>query len=399
MTGAKGRLEHIACADRNRVKNDQRLDSLFSPFDMKNDPSVPCIFNLYIIQDIWPMKLFAKYLEAFFEKGRRLHLFFCTALLILLVFVLLLSRSVSHIAVGLFYYGFVLSCIYTGRWLCRRWLLVNKWVGLVVAVVIALVGYTIVGVAGFIYFFSPQLPANHILESAINIVAGSSLLIFSGFFVAVIRSAIREKLNGLILAEQKKESELGLLRSQVSPHFLFNTLNNMYSLSINRPAQMPALLLRLSELLRYSVYEADQPVVTLREELEYIRNYIALENIRCSDRLLLGVNIEDPPDGVRIAPMLLIVFVENAFKHARNTTGQYIYITINLSVSDGIIYFDVENNCGEEISENTVKKRNSGFGVENVIKRLDLLYPGGYGLKQTCINNQFKVELWLKEKQ
>lgn len=343
------------------------------------------------------MKWSAKYLEAFFEKGKRLHLIFCAALLVLLAFILLAARSLDHVAEGLFCYGFVLSSIYTGRWLCRRWLLAGKWAGLIVAVLVALIGYTVVGLAGFVYFFHPDLPVNHILESGINIMVGACLFIFTGFFVAVIRSAVREKLNGLILAEQKKESELGLLRSQVSPHFLFNTLNNMYSLSINRPAEMPALLLRLSELLRYSVYEADRPVVMLQEELEYIRNYIALEDIRSSDRLFLTLNIEKPQEGIKIVPMLLIVFVENAFKHARNTAGQKIYITINLNVSGGMIYFEVENSCGEEIAENPVEKRNSGFGVENVIKRLDLLYPGGYGLKQTRVNNQFNVKLWLKE--
>ncbi|PSL31036.1 GHKL domain-containing protein [Chitinophaga ginsengisoli] len=327
-----------------------------------------------------------------------MHLFFLLTLFFLLVVILLISRTLSYIATGLFCYAFTLCAIYAGRWICKKWLASNKWSHLIFAVVNALVGFTLVGTAGFVYLFNPGMPINHILESAINISVLSFFLLFSGFFITITRSALREKMNGLVLAEQKKESELNLLRSQVSPHFLFNTLHNMYSLSVNRPAQLPPLLLQLSELLRYSVYEADQPLVTLQEEMAYIRNYIALENIRLADRLKLTVNMDDNPDDIKIVPMLLIVFVENAFKHARNTSEQQIYINIHLKVRGNTIYFMAENSCSNHSNEDGAGKRNSGLGIANVIKRLELLYPDAYGLKQNRTNNLFKVELWLKEK-
>lgn len=344
------------------------------------------------------MKLPAVYFGAFLERGKRLHLFFCLALLVLDAFVLFVSHDWHHTAEALVIYAFVLAAIYTGRWLCRKWLLNGKWGGLVVMMIGSLTGYGVIGLAIYIYFFAPGLPLSHFAESGINITAGSFLLIFIGFFIAVIRSAIHEKMNGLILAEQKKGSELNLLRSQVSPHFLFNTLNNMYSLSINRPNQMPALLLKLSELLRYSVYEADQPKVQLQDELDYIRNYIDLENIRSADRLSLTINLPDVPLNVKIAPMLLIVFVENAFKHARNTLESKIQIIINCKVVSENIYFEVANSYSDKGAKDTTEKLNSGFGIANVIKRLELLYPGEYELKQNPTENQFKVELCLKAK-
>ncbi|TDE11030.1 sensor histidine kinase [Dyadobacter psychrotolerans] len=342
------------------------------------------------------MKLPEIHIEAFFEKGRRAHLFFCLALLVLMVFILSVSQKWKYAPGAILIYSFILGGIYTGRWLCRKWLMNSKWGGLITMLIVVLLGYCIIGLGAYVYFFVPDLPLNHMIESAINITACSFALIFIGFFIAVIRSAIREKMNGLVLAEQKKGSELSLLRSQVSPHFLFNTLNNMYSLSINRPSQMPDLLLKLSELLRYSVYEADQPLVQLKDELEYIRNYIALENIRSADRLSLTINLADARVNVKIAPMLLIVFIENAFKHARNTLENEIQLVVNCKLVNENIYFEVVNTYIDNGAKDSTDKRSSGFGIANVTKRLELLYPGDYELKQTHSTNQFKVELILK---
>lgn len=343
------------------------------------------------------MKLPAIFFETFFGKGKRVHLFFCFALLLLTVFILFISRNWSYVPGALVIYAFVIACVYTGRWLCRKWLLNGHWGGLIIMLFVAVTGYGAIGLAAYL-FFVPGLPLNHIIESSINITAAGFVLIFVGFFYAVIRSAIREKMNGLVLAEQKKSSELSLLRSQVTPHFLFNTLNNMYSLSINRPNQMPELLLKLSELLRYSVYDADQPMVQLKDELDYIRNYIALENIRSSDRLSLTVNLTHAPLSVKIAPMLLVVFVENAFKHSRNTLESEIQISINCTITGGNIHFEIANSYSDNSAIDATDNRNSGFGINNVIKRLDLLYPGQYELKRNRTKNQFKVELCLKAK-
>lgn len=333
--------------------------------------------------------------DLFFTNGRRLHLLFCLALLFIPALVMLATRNTYYIPFALFSYLFVLGGIYAGRSLCRRWLLTGRWTVLMGALLLSLAGFAIIGTTGFILSFNPEMHFNHIVETAINMTVVSFLLLLAGFVITVTRSAIREKLNGLLLAEQKKQSELGLLRSQVSPHFLFNTLHNLYSLSLNRPSEMPDLLLRLAELLRYAVYEAELPLVNLREEIAYLRNYVALEKIRMSDRLILTLDLDESPAGVQIAPMLLIVFLENAFKHGRDTFDQTVTITVLLKVMDGKIYFSVINSCAVDVTVAAAGKMGSGFGIANVVKRLDLLYPGEYGLKQNHTADQYQVELWL----
>jgi hypothetical protein len=340
------------------------------------------------------MKISARVFNSIVEKGRWLHLLFCLVLLLLTVF-LILTGAFHHVLGGLFAYAFVLGCIYTGRWFCRKWLLNKRWFDLIAVLIMALIGFVITGTAVYMRFFEPGMELNHMWETAINFSALSLLFMFAGFVIAITRSAIREKMNGLMLAEQKKGSELELLRSQVSPHFLFNTLHNLYSLSIHRPAEMPALLLRLSELLRYSLYEANQPLVTLQSEIAYLQNYIELERIRLSDRLALTTNMETGAAGINIAPMLLIVFVENAFKHGRNTSGHTITISLDLKVSAGKIYLKVMNSC-DAAAEQPASKRDAGLGMANVVKRLELLYPDAHGLKRTHAADQYVLELWLK---
>jgi hypothetical protein len=152
-----------------------------------------------------------------------------------------------------------------------------------------------------------------------------------GILIKVVRAVTQNQLKQAHAAAATSKSELHLLQSQLSPHFLFNTLNNMYGLSITQHEKIPALLLKLSELLRYSVYDATEIYVPLKDELAYINNYIEFEKIRIGDRLVLTTDLEEIANGdVKIAPMLLIVFIENAFKHSKNTAEDKIFIDIKL---------------------------------------------------------------------
>ncbi|WP_177192401.1 sensor histidine kinase [Chitinophaga arvensicola] len=338
------------------------------------------------------------YIALIFEKGNRLHLLFCGLLFLVAACIPLISRRAGLIPSVLFCYAFVIICIYTGRWIFRKWLLTGRWKEPIGVTLSALLLYTFAALLGYNYFFVPVFAMNHAIESAINIGCLVFVLIFAGFVITAIRSAMREKINGLRLAEEKASSELRMLQSQVSPHFLFNTLNNMYSLAVNRPAAMPGLLLKLSDLLRYSVYEASQPLVALKEEFTYIGNYIELENIRSSDRLLLSVDLNAGEESVKIAPMVLIVFVENAFKHARNSLEKKIQISITAKVEYDTICFQVTNSYAAPRPEETDNKRYSGQGIDNVIKRLNLLYPDAYTLEQQKKEEQYSITLRLKAK-
>jgi sensor histidine kinase YesM len=194
-------------------------------------------------------------------------------------------------------------------------------------------------------------------------------------------------------------SELRLLQSQLSPHFLFNTLNNLYGLSITQHEKIPVLLLKLSDLLRYSVYDSKELFVPLKNELEYINNYIDFEKIRIGDRLQLTTSIESiTDDRIKIAPMLLIVFIENAFKHSKNTLEKEVFIDITLKTWGDSILFSVKNSYSSSANESSGLRTDKGLGLVNVRKRLQLLYVDAYDLKVHSEDEFFTVMLQLKSK-
>lgn len=199
------------------------------------------------------------------------------------------------------------------------------------------------------------------------------------------------------MAEQK-QGELNLLHTQLSPHFLFNTLNNLYALSLTQHEKIPNLLLKLSELLRYSVYETSQPFIPLMEELQYINNYISFEKIRIGERLNLKSDIEEIHSReIKIAPMLLIVFIENAFKHSKNSFDKIIFIDVSLKIIGENVMFTISNSCNS-LKEDNIMRTDSGLGLENVKRRLELLYADEYSLNEESSTNFYSVKLQLKAK-
>jgi LytS/YehU family sensor histidine kinase len=218
-----------------------------------------------------------------------------------------------------------------------------------------------------------------------------------GILLKIIRASMQKELQDAHIQTAQKAMEFSLLQSQLSPHFLFNVLNNLYGISIEEHQRVPPLLLKLSGLLRYAVYGAKKPFVSLKEELVYIRNYIEFEQIRVSDRLVIQTDIAQTinPD-IQIAPLILIVFIENAFKHAKNSLNQKIYISLSLKISGNFIYFTAVNSYRDEKKEDSMPDESSGLGLANTIKRLDLLYGNDYQLKQYAENDQYHVELTLK---
>jgi LytS/YehU family sensor histidine kinase len=212
--------------------------------------------------------------------------------------------------------------------------------------------------------------------------------------VKLTRSITQKQLEEARKAAAQSKGELQLLQSQLSPHFLFNTLNNLYGLSITQHEKIPSLLLRLSELLRYSVYEAGEAYVPLKMELDYINNYIEFEKIRMGDRLVLTTEIQSlSTNDILIPPMLLIVFVENAFKHAGNTSAKKLFIDIKLAVEGKIIAFRVTNSYSREQATRKLPGKNSGMGLANVYKRLELLYPAEHILERHEENDIYTVTL------
>ncbi|HKI44859.1 MAG TPA: histidine kinase [Balneolales bacterium] len=198
----------------------------------------------------------------------------------------------------------------------------------------------------------------------------------------------QEKLELELFARQK---ELDYLREQMHPHFLFNALNNLYGLTLEKSDDAPELVLRLSELLDYMLYRSEQKRVPLTDEIRHINNYLEVQKIRCGDRLHLSMDIDTGLDRYRIAPMLLMPFLENSFKHGVSATSGLSYVSINLHIKDRHLHFGIINSLPAKLSE----KKQHGVGLTNVGKRLELLYGDKYTLQTQETEKEYRVKLFI----
>ncbi|WP_298421185.1 histidine kinase [uncultured Kordia sp.] len=187
----------------------------------------------------------------------------------------------------------------------------------------------------------------------------------------------------------QKEMELNYLKEQVNPHFLFNSLNSIYSLSRQQSPETPDVVMQLSELMRYQLESSKKDTVLLKEELEFIENYLLLEEKRLSNRCTIEFLIKGDLLKLRIAPMLLIPFVENAIKHGAQSTNEQSSIDITVSVKNSSLYFCV-NNSKPSITSGSKRK---GLGLENVKRRLNLLYPDSHVLEIEDTDEGYHINL------
>jgi sensor histidine kinase YesM len=203
------------------------------------------------------------------------------------------------------------------------------------------------------------------------------------------------KMNQLIKDRENEnlKTELSFLRSQVSPHFLFNVLNNMVALARLKSDKLEPSLIKLSGLMRYMLYESDEEKVPLSKEIEYVSSYIDLQKLRYGKDMQINVNMDGQGEYHLIEPMLLIPFIENAFKHGTGMIRQP-EIDISLEVNKGVLDFRVNNKYNGESAE--IKDKISGIGLNNVIRRLNLLYDKKHILSIDKENGWFKVSLQLK---
>lgn len=200
-----------------------------------------------------------------------------------------------------------------------------------------------------------------------------------------------KKLETKILETQLKlkEQELQYLKMQIHPHFLFNTLNTLYGFALKKADETPEIIIKLSNLLDYLLYQVDKPFVLLQDEINHIKDYIDLEQMRFSESLNITFKTIGNYNHVKIAPMLLLPFVENSFKHVSLKNG-VLSIKINISLQDNWLKFYIENNA---LPEDSTEK---GIGLDNTKKRLNLLYKNNYTLTIKNEKEFFKVNLGLK---
>lgn len=221
-----------------------------------------------------------------------------------------------------------------------------------------------------------------------NILAyAASVYIAWGMLNARRTKKLREQ-----LADEKQrhtEAELVWLKNQINPHFLFNTLNNISSLVAIDTEMAQDCISHLSDLLRYAMYESDKPSVPLAREAEFMQNYISLMNLRCSSMTEISTHFEIGSPGAPIAPLLLVSFIENAYKHGISN-NRPSFIHINLMEKDGILTFVCDNsNFPKGASDHS----GNGIGLQNMRRRLDLLYPGKYSWQQTTDDEVYHVKI------
>jgi len=182
-----------------------------------------------------------------------------------------------------------------------------------------------------------------------------------------------------------KEQELAYLKNQIHPHFLFNTLNTIYGLALKNSKETPYIILKLSNLLDYILYQANKPTVRLIDELRHLEQYIDLERIRFKDTLKVNFTNEIENQDLLITPLLLLPFVENAFKHGSIIDG-FLNVIIDISVIDKELNFSIKNSANHNITS-------EGLGLKNIKERLEILYPNAHDLKIDSNPNWFTVNL------
>ncbi len=198
------------------------------------------------------------------------------------------------------------------------------------------------------------------------------------------------------LESQKLQSELKFLKSQIDPHFFFNTLNNLYALTLKKSDLAPEIVLRLSEMMRYMLYECNELKVPLDKEIKYLQNYIELEKLRQGDNFEISFNVKGEARDKVIAPLVFIPFLENSFKHGVNNQIKSGFVNINMDLTDNDVMMSIENSKITSLNDRNLIKKSGGIGLKNVKRRLKLIYPNSHNIDIIDKANSFKVLLDIK---
>lgn len=225
----------------------------------------------------------------------------------------------------------------------------------------------------------------------------STTKIYPVVFLAIVLKWFKywyqEQKSNQLLVEEKLKAELNFLKAQVHPHFLFNTLNNLYALTLKQSKDAPDVVLKLSDLLNYMLYECNADVILIEKEIKLLKDYIALERIRYGDRLNISFNVIGKSGGMQLAPLMLLPFVENSFKHGVSEEMDESWVSIDLELKPDKITLKVENSKsknGDRVDQFEYKK---GIGLKNVQRRLELLYPEKHELEMHDSEDSFLAVL------
>ncbi|MDN5204986.1 histidine kinase [Fulvivirgaceae bacterium BMA10] len=236
-----------------------------------------------------------------------------------------------------------------------------------------------------------NLPDGHFTVHRVLGMARAILLWFGPpTAIKIFRDWSANKVNLEKAKKEQKASELNFLKSQMNPHFLFNTLNNLYALALKGSQKTPDALLQLSNLLSYTLYESTEDKVSLEKEIHHLNNYIELEKLRFGNRLNVQLAILGDMKDVKVPPLILVPMVENAFKHCSLNERGSVDIQIKIAFRNGTLHISTIN----PVAQTAVKEDNkNGIGVNNILKRLQILYPQKHMFKMEKRNQKFHADL------
>jgi sensor histidine kinase YesM len=236
-----------------------------------------------------------------------------------------------------------------------------------------------------------QLEKNRQLQDDLNVKLEARAKVLTDQVLTQQRELEKEKEHQLTLEFTKKiaEMELQLLKSQLNPHFYFNTLNNLYGLAMIAPKKAPDAILKLSDIMEYVIYDCRHDKVLLSKEIRFLQSYVELEKLRYDDSARIKLDVKGSPGDKSISPMLLIQFVENAFKHGIEKEKSNSYLYINIKVDNGSLEYESVNSC------NGFTGKSGGIGLTNARKRLELLYPQNHELVVLPGDHEYLVKLKL----
>jgi hypothetical protein len=210
--------------------------------------------------------------------------------------------------------------------------------------------------------------------------------------VKLLDISLRQQQHANEMSRERAEAELKFLKAQVHPHFLFNTLNNLYALTLVQSEKAPEVVLKLSGLLSYMLYECNDTFVLISKEIKLINDYIELERIRYGSHLQLEFLVSGETAAKKIAPLLLLPFVENAFKHGVSQIRENGYVWIQLEILENQLDFRVRNSR-PQIAENDRSGYTEGIGLKTVSRRLQLMYPDEYQMNVESLQDSFQIQL------
>ncbi|MCL6524271.1 MAG: histidine kinase [Thermoflavifilum sp.] len=239
----------------------------------------------------------------------------------------------------------------------------------------------------------PRFPHGHrpILGPwfVINMFSSLAILFVSTTYWAIVQARKRLQWE-FSMKNENLQTELKFLKSQINPHFLFNALNNIYSLSYTRSEKTPEMIMKLSNMLRYMLYENNERKVSLQEEINYIRHYIDFQLLKIEGQPKLEIDMDEVDYSLQIEPMLFIPFIENAFKHSNVEDTRKGWIRMQLRTANKTVYFHISNSIPDRAY---TKDEAGGIGLQNIRKRLELLYPNKHQLHIDTHDGVFTVDL------